>query len=209
MRMRKKYYPSPYLRKEFSINKKIKRAILYTSALGEYEFRINGKRVDNRFFAPEWTDYYKRVQYQTYDVSTLLKEGKNAIGAILGDGWFAGDLGPGLVINHSYYGVNLRLIAQLEIEFEDGSSEIIISDDSWKYSDNGPIRESDHFLGETYDISKKFYGWDSPDFNDKDWKGVYVEDYDNKKPKLVAQMNEPIRIIKERTIRLRDLGLSA
>ncbi|MGQ4876054.1 MAG: family 78 glycoside hydrolase catalytic domain [Promethearchaeia archaeon] len=196
-RMKKKYYPSPYLRKEFSINKKIKRAILYTSALGEYEFRINGKRVDNRFFAPEWTDYYKKVQYQTYDVTNFLKEGKNAIGAILGDGWFAGDLGPGLVINHSYYGVNLRLIAQLEIEFEDGSSEIIISDDSWKYSDNGPIRESDHFLGETYDISKEFYGWDSPDFNDKDWKGVYVEDYDDKKPKLVAQMNEPIRIIKE------------
>lgn len=85
--------PSPMVRKTFRLEGKIKRAIAYASALGFYELHINGRRVGEQVLAPEWTDYNKRIQYQAYDVTSLLTSGENAVGAMLGEGWYAGRVG--------------------------------------------------------------------------------------------------------------------
>ena len=184
--------PSPLLRKEFQVNKRIKRAVLYTSALGLYEAYLNGRKIGLHKLAPEWTDYHTRVQYQTYNVTNLLKQGGNAIGAILADGWYAGPLfshperGP--------YGFDRRFIAQLEIAFEDGSRETIASDSSWKILSDGPIRQASIFDGEIYDARLQRKGWDQYSFDDSDW-GRTTE---SQSPiELSSQMNEPIQIVKE------------
>lgn len=188
--------PSPLLRKIFNIPGKIKQAYVYVTALGEYELYVNGNRVGDHILAPEWTSYFTRVQYQTYDVTTFLKEGDNAIGAMFADGWYIGHLGPG-GISHSLYGVNRQLLCQLVIEVENENSiqKIIIpSDKTWKIYRDGPIRRSDHFMGEVYDSRKKQKYWDLPLFNDEKWD--YATEYHNN-IEVVAQMNQPIRVIKE------------
>ncbi|MHA1147517.1 MAG: glycoside hydrolase family 78 protein [Promethearchaeota archaeon] len=189
-----RYLPCPFLRRTFYITKKIKKAIIYSTALGEYMLYINGERVGDHLFAPEWTDYNKRIQYQTYDVSPLLQEGENVLGAILGDGWYRGCLGPfGLL--HDYYGVDLRLLMQLYIAFEDNTEITIYTDKNWKITLDGPIRQADHFRGEIYDCKKELKGWNLPGFDDSAWDLVTVEL--SKSKLLRAQMNEPIKIIKE------------
>ncbi len=194
-RIKKKSSPCPLLRKEFQIEKKIRQANVYVTALGEYELRINGKKVGDRFFTPEWTDYYQRIQYQTYDVSTLIIEGINVIGAILADGWYSGHLGPGGIYYHSHYGVNRVLMLKLNIEFSDGTYEQIVSDSSWKIFYDGPIRQADHFMGEIYNAQKEQNGWDNAGFDDTEWSEVSIDN--SIKGKIVAQINEPIRIIEE------------
>ena len=190
----RKYRPSPLLRKSFLVKDKVKVAYVYVSALGEYEISINGTRIGNHIFAPEWTDYNTRVQYQTFDVKDLIIEGENVIGAILGDGWYSGNLGP-MGLLHYHYGVSRKIIVQLIIEYEDGKKEEVNSDSDWKMFMDGPIQKSDHFKGETYDSRKEQKGWDKPNFDDSLWEQVVVDDVVN--IKLVAQMNEPIRIVKE------------
>src|SRR5580704_9191 len=154
--------PSPYLRKQFQLDKPIERARLYVTALGLYEFEINGSRVGDNVFAPGRTEYSKRVPYHVYDVLSLLKSGPNACGAILGDGWYCGHL-------HSdprqTYGDRPRLLGQLEIQFTDGTSETIVTDKTWKASE-GPIRSSDMLMGEDYDARLEIAGWSSPGFED-------------------------------------------
>lgn len=194
-RLKKKQMPCPLLRKSFEITKKVDRAYVYVTALGEYELRINGMRVGNHMLAPEWTDYAKRVQYQTYDVSELLRSGENVLAAILADGWYAGYLGPGSIYYHSHYGVNRLLLLQMDVKYADGTSNQILSDASWRMFKDGPIRQSDHFWGEIYDTRKEQDGWDNPGFDDFEWSFVSV---DNRiSSQLVAQMNEPIRIVKK------------
>ncbi|MHA1300557.1 MAG: glycoside hydrolase family 78 protein [Candidatus Helarchaeota archaeon] len=191
----KKYSPCPLLRKSFEVKGKINRAVIFATALGEYELYINGQRVGDHFLAPEWTDYDYRVQYQTYDITDLLKEGENVIGAILADGWYSGNLGPGLTHIHHYYGNSPRLLMQMEIENSDGTLSKIITDSNWKIFKDGPIEKADHFLGEVYNAHKNPVGWDKPGFDDSNWPEVIV-DYTIKK-NIVAQMNEPIRVVKE------------
>ncbi len=197
-----KYFPCPLLRKTFSVEGMVKRALLYASALGEYLLAINGVRVGDRYLSPEWTDYKKRVQYQTYEVGDLLRPGENAIGAVLADGWMAGNLGPiGMV--HDYYGVDPLLIFHLTVELTDGSVKKIVSDSSWKIYEDGPIQKADHFKGETYDARKECSGWDLPEFNDSKW--MFVNIYDKIEANLVAQMNDPIRVVREiKPIRLME-----
>ncbi|MFX1449975.1 MAG: family 78 glycoside hydrolase catalytic domain [Promethearchaeota archaeon] len=192
----KKYNPCHLLRKSFEIRgkAKVKRAIIYATALGEYELYLNGNRVGDHILAPEWTDYDTRVQYQTYDVTELLEE-ENILGAILADGWYIGNLGPGIPpYIHHFYGVNRRLLVQMEITLADGI-KVIITDSDWKILEDSPIEVADHFEGETYNVQKEPIGWDKPGFDDSDWSDVTVDDTVHKK--LVAQMNEPIRIVKE------------
>nr|MDO8087903.1 glycoside hydrolase family 78 protein [Candidatus Sigynarchaeum springense] len=188
--------PSPMLRTSFTIDKKVKRASFHASALGEYEAIINGQRVGDHYLAPEYTDYSKRVQYQSYDVTGLLREGENAIGAILADGWYAGNIGFGnfkLFIRSRIYGVDRRFLAQLIIEFADGSSRVVATGPGWKVWEDGPIRRADHYLGEIYDASKERPGWDLPGFDDSGWIPATVDETIH--ANLVAQMNEPIRIV--------------
>ncbi|MGV9204372.1 MAG: family 78 glycoside hydrolase catalytic domain [Promethearchaeia archaeon] len=197
------YDPSPYLRKSFILREKPERATVYTTALGEYELHVNGTKIGGRLLAPEWTDYHQRIQYQTYDLTEALQKGENVLGFILGDGWFKGNLGPvGLL--HNYYGVNRRCILQLRVIYPDGTSKLIISNEEWKKYEDGSIRKSDHFKGEIYEEKKAVPNWDQSQFNDSRWKKVKI--YEKPQGTLVAQMNEPIRIVKEITpVRVTEL----
>jgi alpha-L-rhamnosidase len=165
--------PPPYLRKTFVVNKPIKRATVYASALGLYELHINGKRVGKDYFTPGWTDYTKRVYYQTYDVTDLLTRSGNAIGAILADGWYAGYVGFGR--KRELYGDKPRLCVQLEIEYADGSRQTVATDKSWKAA-YGPILEADFLMGESYDGTKANPSWCTYWFNDAAWAPVAVTD---------------------------------
>lgn len=184
---------SPMLRKTFVANKKIKSATLYASALGLYEFNINGKKAGNQVLAPEWTDYHKRVQYQTYDVTSSIKPGKNVIGAMLADGWYAGAIFSHL--ERGPYGFDRRLIGQLEIRFEDGTTSRIVTDGSWKLMENGPIQAASIFDGEKYNAGLLPANWMTPDFDDSQWKPVTIDRTVDKT--LSAQINEPIRVMED------------
>ena len=165
--------PPPCLRKTFFVNKPVKRAVAYASALGLYELNINGKRVGTDYFTPGWTDYTKRVYYQSYDVTNLLTRGGNAVGAILADGWYAGYIGFGKKREH--YGDKPRLCVQLEIEYTDGSRQTIATGKSWKAA-YGPLLEADFLMGETYDSSRENPNWCTYWFNDAAWAPVAVTD---------------------------------
>ena len=190
--------PSPLLRKSFDVAGDIRRATVHATALGVYELRINGRRVGDRILAPEWTNYQTRIQFQTFDVTQMLREGQNAVGATLGDGWYAGRLGPvewdKNFPRRGVYGLDRRLLVQLEIEKADGTRETIVTDGSWKIDLDGPIRSADNFLGEVYDARKEQPGWDRPEFDDSKWQPVTVDP--SIQVPLCAQMNEPIRIVK-------------
>ena len=153
---------------------------------------MNGERVGEDIFAPGWTDYHQRIQYQTYDVTELLQSGENVIGAMLGDGWYAGHIG--LVGTH-VYGDKPHLFMQLEIEYKDGSSETIVTDSSWKWA-MGPIVSSDMLMGETYDARKELSGWNTPAFDDADWSEAAVLEEDVS-GKLVAQAGPTVQVTEE------------
>ncbi len=186
--------PSPLLRREFGLAKAPQRALLTITALGLYEARINGRKVGDHVLAPESTDYHARVQYQTYDVTDLVREGSNALGVILADGWYAGP-----VFSHpkrGSYGFDRRLLAQLEISYPAGGRETLVSDGSWKVTDRGPIRRASIWDGEAYDARLEQAGWDQPGFDDSGWAAATVDP--SISIALSAQMNEPIRMIEER-----------
>jgi alpha-L-rhamnosidase len=186
--------PSPYLRKELRLGKPVRRARLYATARGVYEPYVNGERVGEDILAPGWTDYRKRIQYQTYDVTELLHEGPNALGAILGDGWYAGFVGFDPKRRGAHYDARPRLLMQLNVEYEDGTKESIASDGSWRCS-TGPILYSDLLVGESYDARQEIPGWAEPGFDDSEWYGVGVEDLGD--ALLVAQPDEGLRVTEE------------
>jgi len=167
--------PAPFLRKEITLKAPIKKARLYVTALGLYEFQINGQKIGNDYFNPGWTDYDKRLYYQVYDVSKELKTGKNALGSILSYGWYAGYLGYALLVNNpvvkNFYGAVPALKAQLEIEYTNGQKETILTDDTWK-ANHGPIVESDILNGEVYDATKELTGWNKTGYNEAAWKNA-------------------------------------
>lgn len=164
--------PCAHLRLGFTIEKSIVRARLFATARGVYEMRLNGQRVGTAHFAPGWTDYTQRIQYQTYDVTGLLARGPNALGAIVGDGWYAGAVGF-FARRHHYGPYPLGLLAQLQIEFTDGSSSTITTDERWTAS-GGPILSSDFLSGEVYDARREMPGWDRAGFDRSAWKAVTV-----------------------------------
>lgn len=186
--------PSPLLRREFSVNKRIESARLYASAMGLYEMSLNGKRVGDEYFTPGWTSYDFRYQYQTYDVTNWLKSGANCIGAVLGDGWFRGRMAWDPKRPRNRYGKKLALLAQLVITYKDGSQQIVSSDEQWK-SAAGPIVESSIYDGETYDARLEQPGWDEAGFNDKNWQSVTV--MEPPKARLVASAGPPVKAIEE------------
>lgn len=183
--------PSPYMRKTFRIEKPVRQAFIYASALGLYELHINGERVGRDYFAPGWTDYNIRVQVQTYDVTTYLGTGSMALGAILGTGWYAGHVG---MFGPNRYGDNPYLLLELHIEYEDGSNQVVVTDESWK-AFSGPILYSDLIKGESFDARLEPKGWRLPDFDDDSWeRPVVLERYDGV---LTAQVDPPIQVMKE------------
>ncbi len=186
------YLPAAYLRKDFVLNTPPKRAVLYVTALGHVEAHLNGKKVGNEFLTPGWTNYRKRLYYRTFDVTGQVHAGKNTLGAILGDGWFRGQLS---IIGQNHYGKKTRLRAQLHVFHEDGSVEIIKSDDSWKAA-FGPILESDMQAGETYDARREIPGWSTPAFDDSQWASVDTGK-EISPESIQAYPGAPVRVIGE------------
>jgi alpha-L-rhamnosidase len=180
--------PSPMLRREFAVKGDIERARAYVTSRGLYEMAINGQRVGDAVLTPGWTSYTKRLQYQTYDVTALLKKGPNAVGVTLGNGWYRGYLAWG--DKRNIYGSRLGLLMQIVITYRGGRQDIITSDAAWKAS-TGPILMSEIYHGETYDARLEKAGWSSPGFADRDWSGVNVAD--DRKDHLVAPAGPPIR----------------
>lgn len=188
--------PAPFFRKEINLLGGIKKARLYVTALGLYEFYINGKKIGADHFTPGWTDYNKRVYYQVYDVTKNITPGKNAIGSIVADGWYAGYLGYALlvgnpVVKHFYGNVPL-LKAMIEVEYTNGRKQIIGTDKTWKTS-HGPLVQADILNGETYDARLEFDGWNKPGFADKNWKNAEL--YPDKEDRVMTVYpGNPVRV---------------
>ncbi len=164
--------PASYLRKTFAVRKTLRSARVYATAQGLYKLSFNGKPVSQDIFRPGWTDYNKRIQYQTYDVTKMLQTGDNAVGVTLGDGWFCGHVG---LTGGNNYGTQPRALVQLHLTYEDGTAETVVSDASWKASP-GPILRDDLLDGETYDARKEMPGWNTAAFDDHAWKQAEAND---------------------------------
>jgi len=180
--------PSPYLRKGFRVDRKVRTATAYISALGMYEAWLNGKRIGDACLTPGWTAYRTRVQYQTYDVTGLLAPGDNAVGAILGNGWYRGFIG--FSGQNNFYGKAAGLLLRLDIEYADGTRAQVLSDGSWT-SSTGAVRSSEVYNGETVDARLEPKGWNSAAFDASAWKPVSL--LQGPFPALVSTWNEPVR----------------
>jgi alpha-L-rhamnosidase len=180
-------YPVRLLRKEFALRPGIKRALIHATALGIYELYLNGRRVGDDFFAPGWTAYEKRLFYRSYDVTQLVQAGRaNAIGAQLADGWYT--------LRHKGQG-NERLLAQLEVEYEDGTRQVVGTDGSWLASSDGPILMADLFNGEVYDARRERRGWAEVGYSTEGWQPVAVSP--KTKTPLEAHPGVPVRKLME------------
>ncbi|TSA41512.1 MAG: alpha-rhamnosidase [Verrucomicrobiales bacterium] len=181
--------PARWLRKEFAVEKKIRRATVYCSGLGLSEIYLNGKKVGDHVLSPALSQYDKRVYYVTHDVTAQVKRGANAIGAVLGGGRFYSDRSKAFAstVNFGWP----KLLLHLRIEHTDGSVSEIVSDESWKLSLDGPIRANGEYDGEDYDARKEFRGWDKPKFSDSNWQAAQLTSAPGQ---LAAQMSEPIRV---------------
>ncbi|MGC8746901.1 MAG: family 78 glycoside hydrolase catalytic domain, partial [Candidatus Saccharicenans sp.] len=186
--------PAPLFRKVFSLDQKPVKARLYLTGLGYYEASLNGQRLGDHWLDPGWTDYADRILYSTYDVTAALNKGKNCLGVILGNGWYNPlplqmwgrlNLREHLTIGRP------RLIAQLEIFFANGSSTIITTDTTWKVRE-GPILRNNIYLGEVYDARDEIPGWNTPDFDDADWRQAKLASPPG--GRLEAQSQPPIKI---------------
>jgi alpha-L-rhamnosidase len=188
----KKSGPAPMLRREFAIQGVVERARVYVTSHGLYELQINGIRVGDQVLTPGWTSYNKRLQYQTYDVTGLLKRGPNAVGATLGNGWFRGNLA--WENNRNIYGDRLALLLQIVVTYRNGRQEVIATDADWKAA-TGPILMSEIYHGETYDARLEKPGWALPGFADAGWSAVKVAD--DRLDTLVAPAGPPVRRVEE------------
>ena len=184
--------PSPMLRHEFKAKSGVERARAYVTSHGLYEMQINGQRVGDQVFTPGWTSYNKRLQYQTYDVTPLIKAGDNAIGVTLGNGWYRGFLA--WQDRRNIYGDRLAVLCQIKITYKDGREETFGTDASWKAA-TGPILMSEIYHGETYDARLEKPGWATAGFADGEWSKVKVADH--RKDDLIAPAGPPVRRIEE------------
>ncbi len=179
-----------YLRKEFDVTGTVKRAVAYISGLGLNELHINGSKTGDLVLAPDATDYTKTVFYNTFDVTSQLRSGKNAIGVILGNGRYLAMRKDEPFLMQSY-GLP-KLLMQIDIEYNDGTHDVIVSDNTWKLTPDGPITENNEFDGEKYDARLEMDGWDEPGFTDLAWLDADITG--GPAGKLSAPLNEPIRI---------------
>jgi alpha-L-rhamnosidase len=182
-------HPAAYLRRTLALTKTVRSARLYVTALGSYRVFLNGSQVGGDVLTPDFTDYRKRVLYQTYDVTSLLVKGDNVISALLGDGWY----GSGLTwIGMHFFPPPDRFVAQLELDYADGSRGTVVTDDSWKAAAS-PILRSDIYAGEVYDGRLEQTGWEKPGFDESNWKPAVIADA----PAIAvsSQITAPARVI--------------
>ena len=184
--------PISHLRRAFTIQKPVRRALLYGTALGIVDFHLNGSRISDEFFTPGWTDYNQRVRYRAWDVTDRITTGENALGAILADGWYSGHIGWGRIRDH--YGRKPRIKSQLLLEYEDGAREWIASDASWS-ARSGPTVEADFLMGERFDATQALDGWDQPGFDAEGWQPVSCgAELD---PQIEWHPGPPVRVVGE------------
>lgn len=176
----------PLFRKTFSLQKKVRSALVYITAKGLYEAHINGQRIGDDYFTPGWTSYKHHLQYQVYDVTDAVRTGANAVGVTLGNGWYKGRIG--FNGQRNFYGDTRALLMQLEVEYTDGSRETVNTDGSWKTS-HGPIMASDIYDGEIYDARMERTGWITAGYQeDGTWTNVRTLE---KGPEQLAGMSGP------------------
>ena len=181
-----------YFRKELNTPSKVKKATVYISGLGLYELYVNGQKIGDHVLSPSPTDYSKTVFYNTYDVTQNLKQGKNVIATVLGNGRF-------FTMRQKYkpqkwhnFGFP-KMILQLEIEYADGNKQIVGTDASWKMTADGPIRTNNEYDGEEYDARKELTGWDKHGYNDGKW--LKVQMVSSPGGILKSQMNERMKVM--------------
>ena len=178
----------PLLRREFTVDKPVRRATAYVCGLGQFELFLNGEKTGDHFLDPAWTKFDKEAQYVSFDVSHRLRQGANAVGAMLGNGFFN-------IPRERYskfagsYGAP-KMIFKLQIEYEDGTRQTVVSDDSWKAAP-GPVTFSSIYGGEDYDAGLAQAGWTSPDFDDSSWSAAVLTRFDSP---LRSQRTTPIKI---------------
>ncbi|TWT81525.1 Bacterial alpha-L-rhamnosidase [Planctomycetes bacterium CA13] len=187
-------HPGYYLRRDFNVEQKIVKARLYASALGIYEFQINGKRVGNDLLSPGYTTYSKRVETLTYDVTSMIRDGGNAIGALLGEGWYAGNLL--LRKPTELQALTPKLLGQLELTYADGRVETINTDKFWSGTDQGPIRAGGFYHGEDYDAALELGHWSIAGYDDSAWDAVKPTAVSSE-PLLVPKRIPPVRGMKQ------------
>lgn len=179
----------PIFRKEFSVKKKLKEALVFVTGLGHYELRLNGEKVGNYFLAPGWTDYDDSNLYNIYDITNQVSAGKNAFGMLLGNGFYSVPNNRFRWVNPIYG--NPKMILKLLLNYEDGTSETLLSNESWKVTES-PITYSNLYSGETYNANLEPAGWDRPGFDDSAWKQPLIVSAPNKK--LVPEMDYPVAV---------------
>ncbi|WP_461451561.1 glycoside hydrolase family 78 protein [Mucilaginibacter sp.] len=181
-----------YFRKSFQNGQKVKKATVYIVGLGHYELYINGKTIGDQVLAEAPTDYTQSVLYNTFDVTQAIKNGQNVIGTVLGNGRY-------FTMRPKYKPKKIKefgfpkLLLQLEITYADGSKKTIISDDSWKFTADGPIRTNNEYDGEEYDATKELTGWNLAGYNDNNWLRPELTDAPG--GKVDPQVNEPIKVV--------------
>jgi alpha-L-rhamnosidase len=181
--------PAACLRRTLALSKSVQKARLYATALGSYRVFLNGHQVGADVLTPDFTEYRKRVLYQAYDVTNLLVSGKNVMSALLGDGWY----GSGLTwVGMHFFPPPDRFVAQLELDYADGSHDTVVTDESWKSAASAIVR-SDIYGGEVYDARLEQAGWKKTGFDDSKWKSAVVSDAPA--IKLTSQITEPARVI--------------
>ncbi|MFA9480067.1 family 78 glycoside hydrolase catalytic domain [Phycisphaerales bacterium AB-hyl4] len=180
---------SPLLRRSFNLPAEPVRARLYVTALGLYEFHLNGQRIGADVFSPGWTDYARRRQYQVYDVTPLLTAGANVAGCMLGDGWYCGHIAQ---FGRQHYGDRPKLLAQLVITCADGSEHTIVTDERWRWA-MGPVVANDLLMGESYDARLEQPGWDRPGVDEAPAQWFPVQRFEEVEVPLVASTAPPVR----------------
>ncbi|NJP94886.1 family 78 glycoside hydrolase catalytic domain [Nonomuraea sp. FMUSA5-5] len=181
--------PALLLRRDFTLRGPVAHARLYITAHGLFEAELNGRVVGDDVLAPGWTSYGHRLRYRTHDVTELLREGGNTIGATLADGWYRGRIGFGGG-KTGVYGDRTALIAQLEITYADGSTDVVVTDDAWRCA-SGPITATSLYDGEKYDARLLPIGWSEPGFDDSAWLPADALTHDASL--LVAPTGPPVR----------------
>lgn len=191
----------PLFRKEFSVSRPLKRATAFVCGLGHFEMSLNGKKVGDHFLDPGWTAYDKEALYVPFDITAMLQQGANAVGVILGNGFYyiPRERYHKLIVAYGYP----KLLMRIRLEYADGSTEDVVSDPSWKTAP-GPLTFSSTYGGEDYDARREMTGWDQPGFRDKGWKPVVMV---GGPQELHAQSEEPVKVFEHFLLRsVKKLG---
>lgn len=183
-------YKLPQLRREFTATKPVKRAMAYICGLGQFEMFLNGEKVGDHFLDPAWTKFDKEAQYVAFDITGELRDGKNAVGVMLGNGYYHTPHGRYLKLLFSYGAP--KMICKLQIEYADGTAQTVVSDDKWRASES-PVTFSSIYGGEDYDASAVQPGWAEPGFDDRKWKKAVLTQ--GAGVKLIPQISESLKVM--------------